>query len=258
MRCCTLEEAADEIDDGDLLLFRGRGWLSTAIAWGGRSAYSHAARAARWEGILFCCEVREWYGGRAVTLASQLPRYPDGIDVFEANPDNRWPEYDRRGALRWTLAQATGEYGYRALCRAVWQRTRCGRLGAAFADEVCGGAAFCSQACAAADRLGGGVDPTPHLADGFTEPGDLARSLFYRYRCTLSPRSSRPPHRKERPWIRNWAARRARCARWRAFSAANWATSPTTPARCGRSSTRCAASCDASTARFAEKEPKWG
>ena len=46
---------------------------------------------------------------------------------------------------------------------------------------------FCSQACAMADRLGGGVDPVPHLADRFTEPADLARSPFYRYRFTLTP-----------------------------------------------------------------------
>jgi len=46
---------------------------------------------------------------------------------------------------------------------------------------------FCSQACAMADRLGGGVDPVPHLADRLTEPADLARSPFYRYRFTLIP-----------------------------------------------------------------------
>jgi len=46
---------------------------------------------------------------------------------------------------------------------------------------------FCSQACAMADRLGGGVDPVEHLADRLTEPADLARSPFYRYRFTLIP-----------------------------------------------------------------------
>ena len=40
---------------------------------------------------------------------------------------------------------------------------------------------FCSQACAMADRVGGGVDPVPHLADRLTEPADLARSPFYEY-----------------------------------------------------------------------------
>jgi hypothetical protein len=45
---------------------------------------------------------------------------------------------------------------------------------------------FCSQACAMSDRIGGGVDPVPHLADRLTLPADLARSPFYRYRFTLT------------------------------------------------------------------------
>jgi hypothetical protein len=45
---------------------------------------------------------------------------------------------------------------------------------------------FCSQASTMADRIGGGVDPVPHLADRLTEPADLARSPFYRYRFTLA------------------------------------------------------------------------
>ena len=44
---------------------------------------------------------------------------------------------------------------------------------------------FCSQACAMVDRVGGGVDPVPHLADRLTEPADLARSPFYQYTFTL-------------------------------------------------------------------------
>jgi hypothetical protein len=43
---------------------------------------------------------------------------------------------------------------------------------------------FCSEAVAMAVRAGG-VDPVPNLADRLTEPGDLARSAFYEYRCTL-------------------------------------------------------------------------
>ncbi len=33
---------------------------------------------------------------------------------------------------------------------------------------------FCSQACAMADRIAGGVDPVPHLADRLTEPADFS------------------------------------------------------------------------------------
>ncbi len=44
---------------------------------------------------------------------------------------------------------------------------------------------FCSQLCAMADHLGGGIDPIPNLAARITLPGDLAHSRFYRYQFTL-------------------------------------------------------------------------
>jgi hypothetical protein len=88
--------ARRQVRDGDLLLFRRRGLISIA----GRGDHSHAAKAAWWGDDLFCLEVREWHGGRAVTLSSQVRDYPDRIDVYETNPDDRWPEYDRAGATR--------------------------------------------------------------------------------------------------------------------------------------------------------------
>ena len=68
----NLSEVADDIRDGDLLLFRGRGLAARCIGVAGRSDYSHAARAVWWGNDLFCCEVRELNGGRAVTLESQV------------------------------------------------------------------------------------------------------------------------------------------------------------------------------------------
>ena len=44
---------------------------------------------------------------------------------------------------------------------------------------------FCSEAVSIAVQAGG-VDPVPTLADRYTEPGDLARSLFFHYRFTLA------------------------------------------------------------------------
>ena len=42
--------------------------FATVIAIAGRGRHSHAAKAAWWGDDLFCLEVREWHGGRAVTL----------------------------------------------------------------------------------------------------------------------------------------------------------------------------------------------
>jgi len=181
-----LDDVRGLIDDGDLLLFRRRGLISI----GGRGEHSHAAKVAWWEDEPFCLEVREWYGGRAVTLASQVQRFPGCIDVYEANADDRWPEYDRAGAVRFMRRLCGCRYGLLGLVRVALLHLAVARLFVRanvndWSEES--PTPFCSQACAMADRLGGGVDPVPHMADRLTEPADLARSPFYRYRFTLVP-----------------------------------------------------------------------
>ncbi len=185
-RFATLTEARTEIADGDLLLFRRRGLIAIA----GRGIHSHAAKAAWWGDELFCLEVREWHGGRAVTLASQISKFPGRIDFYRANPANRWPEYDRTRSTMMMRRLAGCDYGYAAVLAAAMLHLPIVRL--AVRAEVDDSAIdrrppFCSHACAMADRLGGGVDPVPHLADRLTEPADLARSPFYEYLFTLTP-----------------------------------------------------------------------
>ncbi len=102
------------IRDGDLLLFRRRGLISIA----GRGIHVHAAKAAWWHEDLFCLETRWLVGSRAVMLSSQVRRYAGRIDVFEVNPDCRWPEYDRRGAVRFMRRMAGRPYGYAGLIAA--------------------------------------------------------------------------------------------------------------------------------------------
>ena len=185
----SLKEYDSLIRDGDLLLFRGRGLLSRLIGVAGRSEYTHAARAVWWGDLLFCCEVRERKGGRAVTLASQVQKYPGMIDVFETNPSRRWSDYDRRGAVSYTRRLAGCDYGYLGVLKAALRHLPLWRflIRPDMNDQKRTSLPpFCSQACAMADRLGGGVDPVPHLADRVTEPADLARSPFYRYRFTLA------------------------------------------------------------------------
>ena len=184
-----LSHSKARIRDGDLMLFRGRGVVSRLIGVAGRSEYSHAARVVWWGDMLFCCEVRELKGGRAVTLESQVRRFPRQIDVFETNPGNRWKEYDRSGAMRYMRRLAGCDYGYFGVLQAALRHLPVWRfwIRPDMNDKrITSRPPYCSEACALADRLGGGVDPVPHLADRVTEPADLARSPFYRYRFTLS------------------------------------------------------------------------
>ena len=186
LKFVPLDAARDEIRDGDLLLLRRRSLISIA----GRGVHSHAAKAAWWGDDLFCLEVREWYGGRAVTLASQVRQYPGRIDVYRTNPDDRWPEYDRAQATVAMRRLAGCDYGYTAVLAAAMLHLPLVRM-AVRADvedsAIDRRPPFCSQACAMVDRTGGGVDPVPHLADRLTEPADLARSPFYEYLLTLVP-----------------------------------------------------------------------
>jgi hypothetical protein len=185
-RYVSLADARHQISDGDLLLFRRRSLISIA----GRGTHSHAAKAAWWEDDLFCLEVREWHGGRAVTLESQVKRFPGRIDVYQANPSNRWPEYDRTRSTTMMRRLAGCDYGYAGVVAAAMLHLPFIRMAVRAAtedDATRRRPPFCSQACATADRVAGGVDPVPHLADRLTEPADLARSPFYEYAFTLVP-----------------------------------------------------------------------
>ncbi len=177
-------EVRHEIRDGDLLLFRRRGPIAVA----GRGHHCHAAKAAWWGDDLFCLEVLQWIGGRAVTLSSQVHSWPGQDDGYEGKPDTRWPDYDRQRAVGLMKRLCGCDYGYRGVAMAALLHLPVVRwfVRPSVDDDMPNRRPpYCSQACVMADRLGGRVDPVPHLSDRLTEPADLARSPFYRYRFTL-------------------------------------------------------------------------
>lgn len=189
-RTLCYSAARRKIRHGDLLLFPYRGLMGRVIAAAGRSPYSHAALAAWWQGRLMVLEVRQFRGGRAVLFSRMLRRGP--IDVFASDAEGRG--FDRRRAVGRMLGHTGQPYGWRALLRCALAHAPLLRwclrpmhdeaeapLETAAAGDL---PPFCSMAVAAAVRAGG-VDPVPHLADRWTEPGDLARSRFFYYRFTV-------------------------------------------------------------------------
>ncbi len=87
------EEAIDYINDGDILLFRGTGIISSIIQAIGEGYYSHVGMAS-WtydkEGnkqSLDCIEFREWIGSRAINLDNYVNDNPGLIDVFRPVPE---------------------------------------------------------------------------------------------------------------------------------------------------------------------------
>ena len=179
-------EVRRQIGDGDLLLFRWNSIVSKVIRAFGRSQYSHAGMAV-WDNdhdVLLCCEVREWYGGRAVTLSSLVKCFPACIDVYRA-ADSSYRGHLAAGHM---LRRAGQPYGYLAIGASALVHLPMLRF--LHKPEVRDRAKstlpeYCSAAVANAARLGGGVDPVPNLNDSYVEPGDLARSMLWAYTFTL-------------------------------------------------------------------------
>jgi len=174
----------EHIRDADLLLMRATSWFGRLLTKTGRSSYSHAGMAAWWKGRLMCLETLQFRGGRAVLLSNVAGRWPGCIDVYGVEPRNL--QFNPTAAVAEMIAITGRPYGWRSLLCVSLVHLPVVRLftRAATDDQVNGSLPFCSQAVSRAYRAGG-LDPVPNLADGFTEPGDLARSPVFRKRFTL-------------------------------------------------------------------------
>ena len=174
MKLVPYEAALPQIKEADVLLFRGEGLMSWLIKRYGGGAHSHAAMAHWDDDDLQCVEFREFKGGRAVSMKSQVETHPDNIDVFRAadlirigdskyNLDYGWKNF-------WKLAKH-----YAPFCRLAEQNMK---------DEEPNEVFVCSTAVTYAYRKNY-LDPTPYLADSATTPADLARSALFSYQFTI-------------------------------------------------------------------------
>lgn len=191
LRAQTYSKAAPWIINGDVLLRRSGGCVDeVAIAAAGRGPWIHAAMAGWWNGVLMLLEIRQWVGGRAVTLESQVDAAPGRWDVFRVCDERHGPSYPeglRLAALREMQKICGRRYGWWNLLKLGLRHAVVVRMfaGHQLDDRENGSAPFCSQAVARAWRTGGAIDLVPHLADAATEPSDLARSALLNYRFTL-------------------------------------------------------------------------
>jgi len=204
-------EAKPYIEEADVLLFRGKGLSSWLIKRYGSGVHSHAGMA-HWDGDnLECVEFREFKGGRAVSLKSQVETHPDNIDVFRAaspvhywnftawpeNKDKRPVKIDYRlknNAPLFTprdvtdvMLNLTGlPYGWKN----IWKLARhylpfCRLAPQNIKDDDPMNVFVCSTAVAYAYRQAY-IDPVPYLADSAVMPADLARSALFKYQFTIS------------------------------------------------------------------------
>ena len=173
---------------GDLLLYRdSTSLVEILISRGGRSLYGHAGMLAKKGGRWIVLEMIQWHGGRWRYLDDAVRDDPGRWDVFLSNAGNRW-DWNRSRAVAEMNRFVGRPYGWkhliydgllhlpliRAAVPVVTSDTDADRH-----------SPFCSEAYSIACHLAG-VDMVPNLPARLTEPGDLARSLFVDYSCTLA------------------------------------------------------------------------
>src|SRR5688572_26557383 len=79
------KDAVHIIQEGDILLFRGGGFVSYWIKWASRGEYSHIGIASKHGHMVECVEFREFKGGRTVNLRNYVNDLSGRIDVYRVS-----------------------------------------------------------------------------------------------------------------------------------------------------------------------------
>jgi hypothetical protein len=190
------------IQEADVLLFRGVSLSSWLIKRYGGGVHSHAGMA-HWDGDhLECVEFREFKGGRAVSLKTQVDSHPDNIDIFRPATRLQYNEFisseakysntNHRTAfepnkITDTMINLTGlPYGWKNIWKLAKHYLPFYRLAPQnMKDDDPTNVFVCSTAVAFAYRQAY-IDPVPYLADSAVMPADLARSALFKYQFTIS------------------------------------------------------------------------
>lgn len=218
-------EAKPLINEADVLLFRGKGFMSYMIGVGGESPYSHVALAS-WingnsntqEGILECVEFREGSpfagilsssngrgGGRAVNLGVQVNQYPNQIDVYRPIPYvTSWVFDAEEKVFSLTENKLNAKEVTRTMRKMTGLPYGWSRIWWLMKHKLVGFRMFTDVESLMADRLEdivypvcstavaysfnkNGYDLINNKSDQWTEPADIARSARLSYLFTLTP-----------------------------------------------------------------------
>ncbi len=181
-RLVKFDQAREEIQDGDILLWRPTSLLGRLIARGTGSVYSHASMAAGLCDGLANLEMLQWRGGCVSNLAKQVQRWPGSCDVFRPRPS-----YDARHAVDQMFRLVQQDYGWADFVFILGYRylrlpLPCRRD--TYDPEQ---PRVCSAAVAWAIRTGAGLRVDERACDAEIVPGDLANPEFSNYVLTLIP-----------------------------------------------------------------------
>lgn len=199
-------QAESLIEEGDVLLFRGFGFISWMIRKAGQGIHSHVG-VASWsngnsEPVLECVEFREWRGGRTVSLQSQVEQNPNRIDVYRAakkvenyffnektqKVDYNWKTYDGYSITR-CMRRLTGlPYGWKRIWWLARFHVPVVRWIASVDtdDSIKNIYPVCSTVVSHCYR-NNYTDLVKLRSDQRTEPADIARSPVLSYLFTIGP-----------------------------------------------------------------------
>jgi hypothetical protein len=197
----SFEEAKKQLQNGDILLFKGTPFPSfgffICLYTGG--LHSHAALAYKDNGNWMCLEQREFKGGRCVYLKSQVDQNPGRIDVYRASPSVLVPKFkdnwewkkrifgDRRkqNVIDYGKKLTGTPYGWKNIWKIARTFLPVVRLIHRKTDDnIPTDAYVCSTLVAAAYRHGY-VDLCPNKPDERTTPADIERSALVNYLFTI-------------------------------------------------------------------------
>lgn len=199
------------INEGDVLLFRGKGFLSKIIGSSTETPYSHVGlaswingRANTDDGILECVEFREGSGGRSINLHQAVKKHDCCIDVYRPNPVFFSYIFDENNDKKIVLSQKefdgkavtnimrkmTGlPYGWR---RILWMFRHklfmfrlFGNTNKLILDELNDMIYPVCSTAVAYSYNSNGYDLVKNRSDEWTEPGDIAKSTQLNYLFTL-------------------------------------------------------------------------
>jgi uncharacterized protein YycO len=166
----------ENFQEGDLLLFRGKGVVSMAIRALTGSTYSHAGLVYLFHDRVYVIEA-VGAGVRLLLMSELMKRYDGGIDYYEVV---RATPKQRRHAIAFCFEQLGKLYDKVGILRFLLLLLFRRKLAAA-EDQ----AWFCSELAAAAYRKQD-LPLAPEMAE-YTSPNDLALSPEVRLRYTLKP-----------------------------------------------------------------------
>jgi hypothetical protein len=204
----AFEEAKPLLKSADVLLFRNKGLISRFIKSATSSIYSHIGlvditKDENDKPIYELIEVRQWVGGRAIRLENEIQKREDcSIDVYRSIPHFLKLEFDQdtkeileirkdfdNQAVTKTFRTLLGcVYGWRRIWW-IWKYKMAGlRLFTnkekLMEDESTPFYPICSSAVSYAYSHNG-YDLIYNKGDGYTSPGDLARSTRLCYLFTI-------------------------------------------------------------------------